>query len=213
MKVENLTVGNIYYVSVTDYKGIATSFKVGKLVEIVNKSSVILEDRKGKQFKSAVKKLHKTADKAVQTKKGKQLAKQYMAELKQKEEESLVDKKIQRRIKQLGKSIYVTMVKNKYIVKGYEQSISFRTVEELNAWIDTELAKFENIKAEILNNGYKHLCVTCKDGHKEYYTIINISFKKFEIFCKHFSGNSQYLENENLLMREDVRGLKLRIHK
>ncbi len=56
MKVENLTVGNIYYVSVTDYKGIATSFKVGKLVEIVNKSSVILEDRKGKQFKCAVKK-------------------------------------------------------------------------------------------------------------------------------------------------------------
>ena len=89
----------IYYVSVTDYKGIATSFKVGKLVEIVNKSSVILEDRKGKQFKCAVKKLHKTADKAVQTKKGKQLAKQYMAELKQKEEESLVDKKIQSRIK------------------------------------------------------------------------------------------------------------------
>ncbi len=43
-----------------------------------------------------------------------------MAELKQKEEESLVDKKIQSRIKQLGKSIYVTMVKNKYIVKGYE---------------------------------------------------------------------------------------------
>lgn len=90
---------------------------------------------------------------------------------------------------------------------------SFRTVEELNAWIDTELAKFEIIKAEILNNGYKHLCVTCKDGHKEYYTIINISFKKFEIFCKHFRGNSKDLENENLLMREDVRGLKLRIHK
>lgn len=213
MKVENLTVGNTYYVSVTNYKGIATSFKIGKLVEIVNKSSVILEDKKGKQFKCAVKKIHKTADKAVQTKKGKQIARRYMNELKQKEEESLVDKKIQSRIKQLGKSIYVTMVKNKYIVKGYEQVVSFHTEEELNTWIDIELAKFEITKAEILNKEYKYLCVTCKDGYKEYYTIINISFKKFEIFCKHFRGNIKDLENEKLLMHEDVKGLKLKVHK
>lgn len=213
MKIENLKLGKIYYVSVTNHKGLATSFKIGKLVEIVNKSSVILEDRKGKQFKCAVKKIHTTPEKAVQTRKTKQLAKQYMNELKQKEEESLVDKEIQSKIKQLGKSVYATMVKNKYIVKGYEQTLSFRTVEELDMWIDTELAKFEITKEEILNKGYKHLCVTCKDGHKEYYTIINISFKKFEIFCKHFKGNIKDIEDEKLLKREDVRGLKLKIHK
>ena len=68
-------------------------------------------------------------------------------------------------------------------------------------------------KEEILNKEYKHLCVTCKDGHKEYYTIINISFKKFEIFCKHFKGNREDIIEEKLLKREDVSGLKMRIHR
>lgn len=105
------------------------------------------------------------------------------------------------------------MVKNKYIVKGYEQTVSFNTLEELENWTDIELEKFEAAKEKILNEGYKHLCVTCKDGHKEYYTIINISFKKFEIFCKHFKRNIDDIKDEKILKREDVSRLKIKIHK
>lgn len=68
-------------------------------------------------------------------------------------------------------------------------------------------------KNRILANGYKHLYVTCKDGHKEYYTIINISFRKFEIFCKHFKGNIEDIIDEKLLDREDVKEFRLKIHR
>ena len=210
MKIENLKIGNTYYVTIGNK---AHSFKVGTLVEIVNKSSVILENKKGQRFKCSANRLHKTADKAVMTRKAKNNARQYMNEIKQKEEERLVDKSIQDKVKKLGHSVYATMVKNKYVVKGYEQPISFGTIEELDNWVNIELAKFETIKEEILNKEYKHLCVTCKDGHKEYYTIINISFKKFEIFCKHFKGNREDIIEEKLLKREDVSGLKMRIHR
>ena len=210
MKVDNLKIGNTYYVTIGNK---AHSFKVGTLVEIVNKSSVILEDKKGKRFKCSANRLHKTADKAVMGKKSKMAARQYMNEEKQKKEESLIDNNVQDKVKKLGHSVYATMVKNKYVVKGYEQPITFSTLEELDNWVNIELEKFETIKEEILNKGYKHLCVTCKDGHKEYYSIINISFKKFEIFCKHFKGKVEDITKEKLLMREDVSGLTMRIHK
>lgn len=210
MKIKNLKIGNTYYVTIGNN---AHSFKVGTLVEIVNKSSVMLEDKNGKHFKCSANRLHKTADKAVMGKKAKTDARQYMNEKKQKEEEVLVDKRVQNKIKKLGNSVYATMVKNKYVVKGHTQPITFNTLEELDNWADIELEKFESIKEEILNRGYKHLCVTCKDGHKEYYTIINISFKKFEIFCKHFKGNREDIIKEKLLKREDVSGLKMKIHR
>lgn len=210
MKIENLKIGNTYYITIGNK---AHSFKVGTLVEIVNKSSVILENKKGKRFKCSVNRLHKTADKAVMGKKSKESAKQYMNELKQKEEEAFVDKSIQDKVKKLGHSVYATIEKNKYIVKGFEQPITFSNLEELDNWVNIELAKFETIKEENLNKGYKHLCVTCKDGHKEYYTIINISYKKFEIFCKHFKGNRKDIIEEKILKREDVSGLKMRIHR
>lgn len=211
MKIEKLKIGKTYYVTVGNKR--ASSFKEGTLVEIVNKSTVILENAKGKRFKCSVNRLHKTADKAVVTRKAKESARQYMNEKKQKEEEVLVDKCVQDKIKKLGHSVYATMEKNKYIVKGYGQIISFATLEELDNWADIENEKLEAFKERILNKGYKHLCVNCKDGHKEYYTIINISFKKFEIFCKHFKGNREDIIEEKLLNREDVSGLKMRVHR
>lgn len=57
------------------------------------------------------------------------------------------------------------------------------------------------------------MCITCKDGHKEYYAIINISFGKFEIFCKHFRGNVENIDKDKLLKREEVNGLRLKISK
>lgn len=159
MKVDNLKIGNTYYVTIGNK---AHSFKVGTLVEIVNKSSVILVDKKGKCFKCSANRLHKTADKAVMGKKSK-MARQYMNEEKQKEEESLIVNNVQDKVKKLGHSVYATMVKNKYVVKGYEQPITFSTLEELDNWVNIELAKFEAIKEEILNKRYKYLCMTCKD--------------------------------------------------
>lgn len=91
MKVDNLKIGNTYYVTIGNK---AHSFKVGTLVEIVNKSSAILEDKKGKRFKCSANRLHKTADKAVMGKKSKMAARQYMNEEKQKKEESLIDNNV-----------------------------------------------------------------------------------------------------------------------
>jgi len=210
LKVEKLVIGNTYYITLGNK---ARNFKVCTLVEIVGKKSVILKDKKGNCFRCSANRLHKSADKAVMGRKSKERAIQYMNEERQKKAERLVDKNIQNKIKQLGYSAYATMERDKYIVKGYEETKSFNTLGELENWADIQLAQYEATKERIIEKGYKHLCVTCKDGHKEYYTIINISFRKFEIFCKHFKGNIEDINEDKLLKREDVTGLRLKIHK
>ncbi len=138
MKTDNLTIGRKYYISIGNKQ---RNFKIGTLVEIVNKSSVILEDKKGNRFKCSTNRLYKTADKAVMTRKAKERARQYMNEEKRKKAESLVDKNIQNRIKKLGHSAYATMEKNKYIVRGYEQTVALNNFYELYNWVNMELAK------------------------------------------------------------------------
>lgn len=126
MKVEKLVIGNTYYITLGNK---AHNFKVCTLLEIVGKNSVMLKDKKGKCFRCSANRLHKSADKAVMGSKSKERAMQYMNEKRQKETESLVDKNIQNKVKQLGHSAYATMEKNKYIVRGYKITKSFNTLD------------------------------------------------------------------------------------
>lgn len=182
-------------------------------IRILNNKKVLLEGKNKKLFQCSINKLHKVPYKAVAGYKARERVKQQMNEQKQKEKESLVDKNVQKKVKQLGHSVYATMENDKYVVRGYKQTVSFNTLEELDSWVDVELIKVETTKNRILANGYKHLYVTCKDGHKEYYTIINISFVKYEISCKHFKGNIEDIIYEKLLDREDVKEFRLKIHR
>ena len=112
MKIDNLVIGKTYYISTGNKQ---RNFKIGTLVEIVSKSSVIIEDRKGKRFRCSVNRLHKSPDKAVMGRKAKERERQYINEQKQKEEEKLIDKQVQNKVKKLGHSTYATIEKNKYI--------------------------------------------------------------------------------------------------
>lgn len=212
MKIEKLKIGNTYYLPV---RGCPTSYTYGVLVEIVSKNKVILENKKGNSFSCNTDKLHKSPDKAVRGRKAQERVRREMNEMEQKRKKSLVDKEVQKKVKKLGHSIYSTMDHEKYVVIGYAglPQPRFDTLEELEIWADKELEKLKERKEEILAKKYKYLCVLCKDGHKEYYTIISFSFNKFEIQCKHFKGNREDIADDKILNKEDVKYMRLKIHK
>lgn len=210
MKIEKLKIGNTYYLPA---RGCPTNYTSGVLVEIVSKNKVILEHKKGNRFSCNTNKLHKSPDKAVRGRKAQDRVRREMNELKQKERESLVDKEVQNKIKKLGRSVYATIENKKYIVRGYKETKTFTTLEELNDYAENELKEFEAYQKEIQSKEYKYLCVPCKDGHNEYYTIISISFSKFQIDCKHFKGNKEDIMEDKVLYRDDVKCLALKIHR
>lgn len=213
MKIENLKIGNTYYVSKGRSKGVYHSYIYGKLVEIISNKRVVIEKPNGNREICKIDLLHKSADKAVGSRKAKEAAKRQMKLLKRAEDEKLVDSSVQHKVNRLGKDVYATKTKTRYIVMGYPCGISFKNLEELEGWADSELEKLNPIKEDIKAGKYKHLCVTCKDGHKEYYTIINISLKNFQIQCKHFRGTNNDIVEEKLLDRNNVPGFNLKIHK
>lgn len=210
MKIEKLKIGNTYYLP---QRGCPTNYTYGVLVEIVSKNTVILENKKGKRFSCNVYKLHKSPDKAVRGRKAQERVRREINESKQREREKLVDKKVQGKVKKLGRSVYATMEKEKYVVRGYKGNKTFTTLEELNNYVDNELKEFKAYQNDIKSRGYKYLCVSCKDGHSEYYTILSISFAKFQISCKHFKGNIEDIMKDKILYRDDVKGLALKIHR
>lgn len=210
MKIEKLKIGKTYYLP---QRGCPTNYTSGVLVEIVSKNKVTLRNKKGNLFSCSTEKLHKSPDKAVRGRKAQERVRHEMNVKKQKERESLVDKEIQSKVKKLGRSVYSTVENGKYVIRGLERNQYFPTLEELDEYVEIELKKFEAYKTEIRSRGYKYLCVPCKDGHNEYYTIISISFNKFEINCKHFKGNIKDISEDKILNKNAVKGMVLKIHR
>ena len=66
MKIENLKIGNTYYVSKGRSKGVYHSYIYGKLVEIISNKRVVIEKPNGNREICKIDLLHKSADKAVE---------------------------------------------------------------------------------------------------------------------------------------------------
>lgn len=210
MKIEKLKIGNTYYLPV---RGCPTSYTYGVLVEIVSKNQIILENKKGNRFSCNTNKLHKSPDKAVRGRKAQERVRREMNELKQKERESLVDKRVQDKIKKIGHSTFATIEQNKYVVIGYKglPQLRFDTLEELDKWADDELIKLEARREEIRSKGYKYLKIERKDGKIAYYQNLNFIFTKFKIRCKSFKGDISEIPENELLSRDDVPEMKIEI--
>lgn len=210
MKIEKLRIGKTYYFP---QRGCPTNYASGVLVEIVSKNKVILENKKGNRFSCNTNKLHKSPDKAVRGRKAQERVRREMNVLKQKERESLVDKKVQDKIKKLGHSTFATIEQNKYMVIGYKglPQPRFDTLEELDKWADDELIKLEARREEIRSKGYKYLKIEGKDGKIAYYQNLNFIFTKFKIRCKSFKGDISEIPENELLNRDDVPEMKIEI--
>ena len=81
MKIENLKIGNTYYLPAR-YQ--PYNYTYGILVEIVSKKKVILENKKGQRFSCSTDKLHKSPDKAVVGRKAQERVRKQMNEMKKK---------------------------------------------------------------------------------------------------------------------------------
>lgn len=139
--INKLKAGEIYYLPSGTW-----NYKKVTFIRIIDEKHVLVCNKKNKTFSCNISKLQKEPYKAVTGYKTRERVKQQMNEQKQKEQESLVDKSIQKKVKQLGHSVYATMENDKYVVRGYEQTVSFNTLEELDSWVDVELIKFETTK-------------------------------------------------------------------
>ena len=206
MKIENLKIGNTYYLPAR-YQ--PHNYTYGVLIEIVSKKKVILENKRGQRFSCSTDKLHKSPDKAVVGRKAQERARHQMKKMEQREREKLVDKNVQNKIKKLGHSTYAAIEHKKFIVVGYNGSPRFNTLEELEIWADAELEKLSK-RIELINaKDYKFLRVVGKNEKVQYYKIINITFKKFEIHCKQFNGDNIEIKEENVLDRTEVSDMKM----
>lgn len=212
MKIENLKIGNTYYISQNKANGVYTSYTQGKLVEIISKNKVLVEKRNGDKVAYRRDLLHKSPVKAVTSKKAKDRVRKELKAMNRKNAESLVDKKVQCKVKQLGHSTYATIKKDKYIVIGYVgHSASFSTLEELDKWADSELIKLKERRDSIRDKGYKYLKITAKGGKTEYYSKLIFAFTKFEIMCRLFKGDTSKLDADLVLDRDDVPEMKIKI--
>lgn len=214
LKIENLKIGNTYYISKNKANGVYHSYTYGKLIEIISKNRVLIQKHNGEIISCKTDLLHKTAMKAVTSKKARDGIRRTLKKAERKNAESLVDKKVQCKVKQLGHSTYATIKKDKYIVIGYVgHSASFSTLEELDRWADSELIKLKERRDNIRDKGYKYLKITARDGKTEYYSKLIFAFTKFEIMCKPFKGDVSKLDDNLVLDRADVPEMKIKIVK
>lgn len=214
MKIENLKIGNTYYISTGRSKGVYHTYTYGKLVEIISKNKVLIEKRNGDKVTYRTDLLHKSPVKAVTSKKAKERVKRELREMEQRKAERLVEKHVARKVNRLGHSTYATIKNEKYIVIGFVGNApSFDTLEELDKWADEELIKLKERQDAIKARKYRVLKIETKDGNVAYYSKLMFSFGRFEITCRPFKGDISQVDANFILNRDDVPEMKINAKK
>lgn len=210
MKLENLKIGEKYYCPL---EGNPKSFRSGVLIEFISNKRVLLQSKRGKKFICHINQLHNTPDKAVVGRKAQKAARREMNRWKHQEREKIIDNYLEKKIKQLGHSTYVTIHENQYAIAGCKrkQHLLFDTLGELERWVDDELLKLEDYRKEL--SSYKYLVIEGKDGKVEYFHHLNFIFSQYKIRCKVFRGALDEIEKEKVLNRKDVPEMKIIIAK
>ncbi len=199
MKISRLKVGDTYYMSSCSMH----SYKKVTLLEIIDLKHVKLMDKKKKVFITNVSKLHKTPDKAVEGLRHQEAIRREMKKQKnrmvQKEKESLVTKSIQKKVKQLRSKAFATIENDTYVIKGYVKNLKFNTLDEMVAWIDTELELYTKFKKEILSKGYRLLKIKFENGTCSYFYKLCLNFSNRTISCRGFKGDIEEFATEQIL--------------